>query len=318
MSIGMPRKTTQNSLLPSTDHKAKAAGMMLIAVTLFACLDSSAKLSGANVPAIEVVWFRFTIHFVLVAILLNPWSAPSAWRTTAPKLQAARAAVQIVCTGLNFLALSYLQIAQTLSIQFMGPIFVTLLSVFFLGETVRRYRWTAIFIGFVGVLIITRPGVGEFNPAFCLIILSVLIGASYSIMTRRLAATESAGSMLLIMAAFPSIILTPAMPFIWVWPTSSTDWVPLIATGLFGALSHYFYIKAHRYAQASFLAPLQYFQFLAVLVLGFVIFGDVPTIWTLLGTLVLIGSGLFIWYRERKIALAQERQRLLEIDMAAA
>lgn len=287
------------------DHKAKATIMMLIAVSLFACLDSTAKLSGQNVPAIEVVWFRFMIHFVLVAAVLNPWRAPSAWRTSAPKLQLARAAVQIICTGLNFLALSYLQIAQTLSIQFMGPIFVTLLSVLFLGEVVGRYRWTAIFISFIGVLIITRPGVGEFNPAFGIIILSVLIGASYSIMTRRLAATESAGSMLLIMAAFPAIILTPLMPFVWVWPSHPSVWLSLIGTGIFGAISHYFYIQAHRHAQASFLAPLQYFQFLAVLLLGFVIFGDVPTLWTLLGTMVLIGCGLFIWYRERKLAKAK-------------
>lgn len=289
----------------ASDNKAKGAILMLIAVSLFACLDSTAKLGSRSVPAIETVWFRFTIHFILVALVMNPWRSPSAWRTSAPKLQIARAAIQIICTGLNFLALSYLQIAQTLSIQFVGPIFVTLLSVLFLGEVVGRYRWGAIFVSFIGVLIITRPGFGTLDPAFGLIILSVLIGASYSILTRRLAATESPGSMLLIMAAFPAAILTPLMPFVWVWPPRLIDWLPLIGTGVFGAVSHYFYIEAHRYAQSSFLAPLQYFQFLAVLVLGFVIFGDIPTIWTLVGTLVLIGSGLFIWYRERQLSRAE-------------
>lgn len=301
----------------ASDNKPKAAVLMLIAVSLFACLDSTAKLASQTVPSIEAVWFRFTIHFILVAAVLNPWRTPSAWRTSAPKLQITRAAIQIICTGLNFLALSYLQIAQTLSIQFMGPIFVTLLSVFFLGEVVGRYRWTAIFISFIGVLIITRPGVGTINPAFGLIILSVLIGASYSIMTRRLAATESPGSMLLIMAALPAAILTPLMPFVWVWPERPVDWLPLIGTGVFGAVSHYFYIEAHRYAQASFLAPLQYFQFLAVLVLGFVVFGDVPTVWTFIGTLVLIGSGLFIWYRERKLAQAKNAAEPEAIAAAA-
>ncbi len=289
------------------DNKALGTLMMLVAVSLFACLDTSAKLSGHAVPALEVVWFRFVVHFILAAILLNPWRAPEAWRTSAPKLQMARAAVQIICTGLNFLALNYLQIAQTLSIQFMGPIFVTLLSVVFLGEVVGRYRWSAIFISFIGVLIITRPGVGTMSPGFGLIMLSVMIGASYSILTRKLAATESPGSMLLIMAAFPAVILTPVMPFVWVWPRTSMDWLPLISTGVFGMISHYFYIQAHRHAQSSFLAPLQYFQFLAVLLLGFVIFGDVPTFWTFTGTLVLIGSGLFIWYRERQLGRASRR-----------
>jgi drug/metabolite transporter (DMT)-like permease len=298
------RKPSQSPSTDRVDNKAKGAILMLIAVCLFACLDTSAKLGSRTVPAIETVWFRFTIHFILVAVLLNPWRSPQAWRTSAPKLQLARAAIQIVCTGLNFLALSYLQIAQTLSIQFMGPIFVTILSVFFLGEVVGRYRWTAIFVSFLGVLIITRPGVGSVEPAFGLIIVSVLIGAGYSILTRRLSATESSGSMLLIMAAFPAAILTPLMPFVWVWPATAADWIPLIATGVFGAISHYFYIEAHRHAESSFLAPLQYFQFLAVLVLGFLIFGDIPTIWTLLGSSVLIGSGLYIWYRERAIARA--------------
>ncbi|HBF28067.1 DMT family transporter [Rhizobium sp.] len=294
------------------DNKALGAIMMLIAVSLFACLDTTAKLSGRSVPAIEVVWFRFVIHFILAAVFLNPWRAPQAWRTSAPRLQLARAAVQIICTGLNFLALSYLQIAQTLSIQFMGPIFVTLLSVFFLGEVVGRYRWSAIFISFIGVLIITRPGVGTMSPGFGLIMLSVMIGASYSILTRKLAATESPGSMLLIMAAFPAILLTPLMPFVWVWPATAMDWLPLVGTGVFGVISHHFYIQAHRHAQSSFLAPLQYFQFLAVLLLGLVIFGDVPTIWTFIGTMVLIGSGLFIWYRERKLGRVERRATQLQ------
>ncbi len=283
-------------------NKARAAAYMLIAVTLFAFLDSCAKIASQDLPAIEVVWFRFAIHFALVAVVFNPWNTPSAWRTASPRLQLARASVQIVCTGLNFLALSYLQIAQTLSIQFMGPIFVTLLSVVFLGETVGRYRWGAILVGFLGVLVITRPTPGSFEPAFGIILLSVLVGASYSIMTRRLAGTDSPGSMLLIMAGLPAAILTPLMPFVWVSPGEPRLWAALIGAGFFGALSHYFYIHAHRYAPASFLAPLQYFQFLAVLLLGYVIFGDVPTMWTFAGAAILIASGLFIWYRERRLA----------------
>lgn len=317
MSVSSPDLTEKSVVVrplgpaSARNDKARGAILMLIAVSLFACLDTTAKLASQTVPAIETVWLRFAIHFALVALVLNPWSSPQAWRTSAPRLQLARAAIQIICTGLNFLALSYLQIAQTLSIQFMGPIFVTLLSVVFLGEVVGRYRWTAIFVSFIGVLIITRPGVGALEPAFGLIMLSVLIGAGYSILTRRLSATESSGSMLLIMAAFPAAILTPLMPFVWVWPSRLVDWLPLVGTGVFGAISHYFYIEAHRHAQSSFLAPLQYFQFLAVLVLGFVVFGDIPTVWTLVGTLVLIGSGLFIWYRERAIARVGRRRDVM-------
>jgi drug/metabolite transporter (DMT)-like permease len=287
---------------PPEENRPKAVLYMLLAVTLFAFLDSAAKLSGREVPTLEVVWFRFAVHFLLVAAVLNPWRAPHAWRTRAPKLQLLRAGVQIFCTGLNFLALGYLQIAQTLSIQFTTPIFVTILSIFFLSEQVGRYRWFAIFVGFAGVLVVTRPGMDGFHWAFGISLISVMVGASYNILTRRLAATESPGSMLLIMAAFPAIVLLFVMPFIWSWPKSGYAWTVLFATGFFGAISHFFMIQAHRFAPASFLAPLQYAQFLAVILLGFLIFGDVPTIYTFAGAGIVIASGLFIWYRESQLS----------------
>lgn len=292
---------------PLEENRRKAVVFMLLAVSLFAFLDSAAKLSGREVPTLEVVWFRFAVHFILVAVVLNPWRAPQAWQTRAPKLQLARAGVQIFCTGLNFLALGYLQIAQTLSIQFTTPIFVTILSIVFLGEQVGRYRWFAIFIGFAGVLVVTRPGMTGFHWAFCISLISVMVGASYNILTRRLAATENPGSMLLIMAAFPAAVLLPVLPFIWVWPPSGYAWCTLIATGVFGAISHFFMIQAHRYAPASFLAPLQYAQFLAVILLGFLIFGDVPTIHTFVGAGIVVASGLFILYRERRLSKGPRR-----------
>lgn len=304
LSASSPSAKTETltvSAEKQSSNKGRAAVMMLMAVTLFACLDSCAKYASRELPAIETVWFRFTIHFVLVAVVLNPWRAPEAWLTKQPRLQMMRALIQIVCTGLNFVALSQLQIAQTLSIQFTGPAFITLLSIVWLGEKVGRYRWTAIGLSFIGVLVITRPQPGTLDPAFGIILLSVIIGAGYSIMTRRLAGTESAGSMLLIMAALPALILTPMLPFVFVWPSHAYTWFALFGTGFFGAISHYFYIQAHRFASASFLAPLQYFQFLAVLILGFVFFGDIPTVWTFAGALILIGSGLYIWHRERVI-----------------
>lgn len=289
---------------PPEENRPKAVLYMLLAVTLFAFLDSAAKLSGREVPTLEVVWFRFAVHFVLVAAVLNPWRAPHAWRTRARKLQLLRAGIQIFCTGLNFLALGYLQIAQTLSIQFTTPIFVTILSIFFLSEQVGRYRWFAIFAGFAGVLVVTRPGMDGFHWAFGVSLISVMVGASYNILTRRLATTESSGSMLLIMAAFPAIILLPVMPFVWKWPESSYAWSVLVATGCFGAVSHFFMIQAHRFAPASFLAPLQYAQFLAVVLLGFLVFGDIPTTYTFLGASIVIASGLFIWYRERRLSIS--------------
>lgn len=286
---------------PETDLR-KAVFFMILAVSLFSLLDSTAKLSGQVLPTLEVVWLRFAIHFVFVALILNPWRSPETWRLSSPQLQVMRAMIQIFCTGLNFLALGYLQIAQTLSIQFAGPIFVTLLSILILREKVGINRWIGILIGFSGVLIVTRPGLSGFHWAFAISLCSVIVGAGYNILTRRLSATDSPGSMLLTMAGLPFILLTPIMPFIWEWPGSPKVWAIIIAMGGLGALSHYFMIAAHRYAPASFLAPIQYVQFVAVLIAGYAIFGDIPDAYTYVGGGVVIFSGLFIWWRERVVA----------------
>lgn len=276
--------------------------LMILAVSLFACLDASAKLSRQFVPSIEVVWFRFAVHFVLAAAFLNPWTHPSAWKTKRPVAQLSRASIQVVCTGLNFFALGYLQLAQTLSIQFLGPIFVTILSVIFLHERVTRHHWLAVVIGFLGILVVTRPGIAEIHWAFGVTLASVIIGAGYMILTRSLSVTqESSGSMLLTMAAVPTVLLLPVLAFIWQTPPSLIAWLSLLGTGVFGALSHYILILANQRTSASTLAPFQYVQMVAVVILGFAIFGDIPSIWTLLGAIILVGSGLYMFRADSKV-----------------
>ncbi len=279
----------------------KAVLLMMVAVTVFGMLDSSAKLAGQHLPTLQVVWLRFAIHFAVAAIFFNPWRTPQAWRTKRPVMQTVRSATQIICTALNFMALGYLQIAQTLSIQFTTPVFVTILSIFVLKEKVGLYRWGGIAIGLLGVMIVTQPGMSGFHWAFLLSIISVIIGSGYNILTRSLAATENAASMLLFMSAMPMVLLLPVVPFFWQWPDANWVWWPMFGAGFFGALGHYLMICAHRYAPASYLAPIQYFEFVAVLIIGFYVFGDVPTIFTFIGGGIVIFSGLFIWWREKVV-----------------
>ncbi len=275
---------------------------MLAAVSTFAFLDSFAKLSGRHVGVFDVVWMRFLVQFALGAVIFNPVAHPEAWRVNRKGPQILRSLIQIGATGLNFAALGYLQISQTLSIQFSTPIFVTILSIVILGEQVGRHRWTGIVIGLCGVLIVTRPGLGGFHWAYLLCLASVVIGSGYNILTRMLSTTESASSMLLMMAGIPALLLAPLAPFLWQTPPDAATWALLVCTGCFGTLGHYLTIQAHRLAPASFLAPFQYFQFLVALALGYLIFGHVPDVFTYLGALTVMASGAYIWRRERIVA----------------
>lgn len=282
-----------------------AIGLMVAGVTLFSILDSCAKLAGHHLPVVEVAWFRYLFHFLAAAVILNPIAAPSAWRVRRPVAQALRAAFLAGSTIFNFLAMRDLQLAQTVSINFLSPLLIAALSVPLLGERIGPRRLAAIVVGFGGILLVTRPGLGHFQPAMLFSLGSMTCGSLYALMTRSLAATESAGSMLLVMASIPAVLMAPALPFIWVTPESPLVWGLLVTAGLTGAAGHFLLILAHRTASASTLAPFGYAQIVPMVTLGWLVFGDVPDLFTILGAAVVIASGLYLLHRERVTGAAR-------------
>ncbi|UEM01540.1 DMT family transporter [Skermanella rosea] len=281
-------------------RRLQGIGLAVAAVTLFCFLDTLAKLSSRHVPTVEVVWFRYAIHFVLAMVFLNPWRSRSAWRTNRPFAQIGRAALLTLCTGLNFMALRYLQLVETVTIQFLGPLFIAILSVLFLKETVGPKRWAAIAVGFAGILVVTRPGVAEVHWAVLLSLASAATSAGYVIMTRSLAQSESPGSMLLVMAAFPTVALLPWLYAVWVPPPDLATWAMLGGAGFFGAAGHFLLILAHRHVPASVLAPFTYAQIIGMVTLGYLVFGHVPSPWTFAGAAIIIASGLYLLAQERR------------------
>lgn len=273
--------------------------LIALAFACFSALDCSAKFAARSLPVIEVTWIRFLINFLIVLILFNPWRTPQAWHSHAWPAQILRGLAQAVAAGFSFLALSHLHMAQALSIQFTMPAFITLLSMLFLREPVPGWRWGAIAIAFCGVLLVTRPGSAGINPAFLFSFCSVIAGASYTVLTRHLSATESTATMLLVMSGLPALVL--ALPALTQWraPSDLPTGLALLGTGVFGTLGHWLLIAAHRHAPASVLAPMQYSQFLGTVLLGYLVFGERLSLWTGAGSAVLIGSGLFIWQRSR-------------------
>ena len=201
----------------------------------------------------------------------------------------------------NFAALRYLQLDEAIALVFSTPFFVAALSGPILGEWVHWRRWTAIAIGFLGVLVVTRPGFASFHPAALFSLSSAGFYALYSIMTRILARTDSNATTLFYSNLVGAVALIPALPFIWTKPTNALVIGLMIGTGAAGGFGHYLLIAAHRLAPAAVLSPFIYTEIVWVSLLGFLVFRDLPSRWTLAGAAIVIGSGLYLFYRERAV-----------------
>lgn len=281
------------------DLRLRGIGLVLLTMMLFAGLDATAKQLGSSLPAMEVAWFRYAINVVCVVVVLRAWRQPELFGTRRPLLQVLRGLFLMGSTVFNFAALHYLQLVETASIQFAGPLIVTALAGPLLGEQIGWRRWMAVVVGLFGVLVVIRPGLGGMHWAALLSLTSTLCYALYLIMTRHLGRTESAEGMLLLSAVVGMVALTPMMPPIWHMPSSLEVWIMLAALGVFGGVGHFMLIHAHKYAPASALAPFSYTQILWMTTLGFVVFDDLPDMWTVVGGAIIVGSGLYTLHRER-------------------
>jgi drug/metabolite transporter (DMT)-like permease len=287
--------------LASAERRKRLAGIGLMcgALLCFSFLDATAKWLNREIDPLLTIWWRYMSSIVLVAAFINPWTKPGVLRTRRPWLQAIRSLLLFASTAANFFALRYLQLAETMSIIFATPLLVALLAVPLLGERIGPRRLAAIIVGFVGVLVITRPGLGTMHPAALLSLAGAVAYALYAIATKLLAGSDSAQTTLTYSGVAGVVILTPFLPMFWVTPASPFTWALLVALGAFGAVGHYFLILAHARAPAAILSPFIYSQIVWMLALGFILFGDWPDAWTLAGSGIVIASGLYLLSRER-------------------
>lgn len=293
--------TARNTPLTPEETAVRVRGILLVmaAVGCFAVLDTCAKFAAHSVPSIEIAWARYSISLVFAVVALKPWRHRADYTTRRPWLQAWRAIFLLGSTVLNFFAIRYLQLAETGAIMFSGPLLATALAGPILGEWPGIRRWAAVLVGFVGVLIVVQPTPSNFNPAALLSVAASLCYAGYSLSTRVLSRTETASSLLIYASLLATIVLTPAMVPVAVWPS---DWVvalALVGTGLAGSVGHWFLIASHRDAPPTVLAPFTYTQLIWMIGLGFIAFGDVPGTSNLVGAVLIVASGLYALYRER-------------------
>ncbi len=289
-------------MLQADSARNRLIGIGLVSLTylLFTLLDGSAKWLVRGMPLIMVVWLRFVLHVLIGGAILFPLRGVALVRTKYWRWHALRALMFVAMTGLNFWALQYLQLTVTSSISFSVPILIAVISAVFLGERRDLGRWIAIFTGFAGVLVIVRPWSAAFHPAMLVAMVNAVIYALFMLMTRRLAAYESPETIQYVPAVGAAVLLTPFALAGWEWPDTGLEWTVACLLGVLGATGHYLLALAHRYAPASVIAPFLYQQVLYMAIFGYLVFGDVPAAAVWVGAVIVIGSGLYLFYRERR------------------
>jgi drug/metabolite transporter (DMT)-like permease len=287
--------------LAKYDRVARLTGIALMcgAVACFCVLDAMAKYLNGHMSTLEVAWARYTGAFLLPFIMSNPWTHPRLAVSARPGLQIGRSMLLLGSTVCNFVALRYLQLDQATALMFSTPFFVAALSGPLLGEWVRWRRWTAIGVGFLGVLVVTRPGVASFQPAALLSLTGAICYAVYAITTRILARTDSNMTTLFYSNIVGALALIPVLPFVWTTPRDPLIIALMVATGGAASFGHYLLIAAHRLAPPAVLSPFIYTGIVLAITFGYLVFGNTPNPWTLAGAAIVIGSGLYLLHRER-------------------
>ncbi|MGD9502384.1 MAG: DMT family transporter [Methyloceanibacter sp.] len=290
--------------LPHADetHRLGAIGLMALASLCFAALDATGKylIVKQGVPVIEVSWLRFVGHVVFSAVVLWPFALAPSLRSAKPIMQILRSGLMVVTTGFNFLALRYLQLDQTITIFFLTPLLVAGLAGPLLGEWIGWHRMLAIVAGFLGVLLVMHPGIGSVHWAMLIALVATCGYALYNIATRYLAGFDPAAVTQTYTPLVGAAVLAAPALAAWQSPADGFQLLLLASLGFWGGLGHWFLILAHRSAPAAVLAPFIYLGLIWMSTLGLVVFGEVPTLWTLSGAAIVIVSGLYLLARERK------------------
>jgi drug/metabolite transporter (DMT)-like permease len=284
----------------SARNRLTGIGLISLTYVLFALLDGSAKWLVQSVPVLVVVWLRFLTHTLIASALLFPMRGLALVRTKHLRWHLVRGLMFVAMTGMNFSALQYLQLTVTASIFFMVPILVAVLSAPLLGEKLDARRWAAIVAGFVGVLVVVRPGSEAFHPAILLALANAVLYAFFNMMTRKLAAYDPPETIQFLPAVVASVVLAPFALAAWESPAGWFEWFMLCMLGVFGGTGHYLLAMAHRYAPASTLAPFLYQQILYMALFGYLVFGNVPDKETWIGAAIVVASGLYLFSRERR------------------
>jgi drug/metabolite transporter (DMT)-like permease len=287
------------------DNIAAGIGWMLLTTFWFIALDTLGKYLLQSYPPGQVLWARFFFH-LLFAVAIMGSGVLTGLRSGRPALQLARSMLLLLTTSLFFLGLRTVPLATATAIMFLTPLVVTVLSIPLLGEKVGMRRLAGVLVGFAGALVIVRPGLDEASLGMLLVLGASLSNALYQIVTRQVRHYDGANTTLFYTALAGTVLFSTVAPMDW-RPPDGFDWLLFVALGLLGGVSQLCLIRAFRLAPAAVVSPFSYTGLIWATAFGFIVFVELPDLWTLVGAALIIGSGLYVFHRERALAVPVSR-----------
>ncbi len=275
----------------------KAITFNLLAWVMLPIMDGFAKYLSSDLPVLQITWARyfFTVAFTL-PIMFFFFRKNLVW-TDKPKLQLIRGLILLTANVCFFYSISIISLAKALTLAFIAPLIVTAFSPIFLGEKVGFRRWSAVIIGFIGSMVVIRPGFVEINLASLAALGTGVMYGFYLIITRKLSSSDNPLLTLLLTGVVGTIVISFVMPFVWIKPTLN-QWSMMAGIGIFACIGHLFIILSLKHADASKLAPFSYFEIVTNIIIGYYFFSDFPDKWTFLGLFIIVFSGIYISRRE--------------------
>ncbi|WP_205853351.1 DMT family transporter [Zhengella mangrovi] len=293
-------------------QNGRGIALMTLGFFVFSAVDTQAKFLAQDFHPIQVVWVR-QLGLLVGMLLLLGWHGFSVLKTSRPGMQLTRGALAVVSATIFIFGVRYVPLADAVAVSFVAPFFVTILGALILREPVGIRRWMAVAIGFAATLIIIRPGMGMLHPAILLIVVAAGMFALRQIISRVLAADDRTATTVAYTALSGSLLLTIALPFVWVWPTHASQWMLFFSIAAMAAFGELMIIKALEIAQAVAVAPMQYTMMIWGTFYGWAVFSQLPDVWTLVGAAIIIATGIYVINRER-IAAREGRMRAVRTD----
>ena len=270
---------------------------------LFAGADAIAKLLTDTLHPVQIVWTR-QVGLVAVVVVLLALRGTSIFATASPALQVLRGGLAACSASLFIAAIGFVPLADAVAVSFIAPFIVTVLGAVVLREPVGFRRWTAVIVGFLGALIVIRPGMGVIHPAAFVVLVAATFFAFRQIVSRVLAKTDRTVTTIAYTALVGNLILTVPLPFVWQWPATGQEIALLAAMAVLAAAGELFVIKALEVGLAVVVAPVQYTLLLWGTMYGFLVFHQLPDLWTWVGALIVVATGIYTLHRERLAARA--------------
>ncbi|MFK8032972.1 MAG: DMT family transporter [Hyphomicrobiales bacterium] len=288
-------------VLPSEGKRRSESGLgilfMLCGMFIFSAVDIQAKVLTETIHPIQIVWSR-QLGLLIGIVIYILFRGFSVLKTKHLGLQITRGMLAASSATLFIVAVAYVPLADAVAVSFIAPFIVTLMGALILKEKVGIRRWTAVTIGFIGTLIVVRPGLGIVHPAVMLVMLAATFFAMRQVISRALSDTDKTVTTVAYTALVGSFVVSIPLPFVWEWPTTDQEIILLVSIAIMAAVAEILVIKALEVAQAVVVAPVQYTLLIWGTIYGYLVFGQLPDGWTWVGALIIVSTGIYTLHRE--------------------